>query len=469
MKPFFYLILLSSIFMNAQTTIVEEKFEKDNVPLDYTFLSNSNELIIEKGKFVRMSLKRQVHDLIKFTHNSKKNILIKNNEIMDVKFSDLDNSIFLASDYAAMKWSNDYKIYSDGNASALIKKTQNLDVFDKNYLYLLANKDEEPKINFDKDDLFLFKINVKTQHKEKILINEPVIDQINKNDYYDLNKIYFKSFFRKGYFELVTKLISKDCNSSTLYRFLYDYNGKKINSYTYKISLDNPFIRTNNGGGNLSYTSFQNSSNIIIGFIDQLTINNFYIDESTQDIYVYGLYGNKGNKNIYSNPRGYYIFKFNQKGDLIWKQIKDINDKQLNSFGNEGNLFASLCLNKSNVNFIIHSDKFDEFVFYKQLNSDNGNIINENKITYKRDKVYTIMTGTRDFILSFYEIDKTKVRFDALGLVYYDSNKNFKSYVNSINSLKNKIYLNTLVSKEGIWLIETDNKNYYKVNYFDHQ
>lgn len=470
MKKFlFYFVLLSSIFMNAQTIIVEEKFVEDNVPLDYSFLNNSNELVIQKGKHVKMSLKREVHSLNKYEYNSTKSILIDNSVLMDVSFSDLDNSIFLASDYAAMKWSSDYKIYSEGKPSSTIKKKQNYDVFDKEYLYLLADKNEDAKINFDKEDLFLYKINAKTQNKEKILISEPIINQIVKDDYYDLKKIYFKSFFRKDYFELVTKLISKDCNTSTLYRFLYDYNGKKIKSYTYKIFIDNPFIRTNNGGGNLSYTTFQNSSNVIVGFIDQLTINNFYIDELTQDIYVYGLYGKKDKKNINSNPTGYYVFKFNQKGDLIWKQLSDINDKQLNGFGNEGNLYTSLEINKSNVNFIIYSEKFDEFVFYKQLNAEKGNVKNENKITYKEDKVFTMMSGTRDFILSFYEINKTKVRFDALGLVYYDCNKSFKSYIDSINSSKDKIYMNTLVSKEGIWLIETDNKNYYKVTYFNHE
>lgn len=45
-KPLYYFVLLSSIFMNAQTTIVEEKFEEDNVPLSYSFLNDSNELII---------------------------------------------------------------------------------------------------------------------------------------------------------------------------------------------------------------------------------------------------------------------------------------------------------------------------------------------------------------------------------------------------------------------------------------
>lgn len=468
-KSFFYFALFSCFYVNAQTTIVEEKFEKDNVPLSYSFLENLNDLVIHKGKHVKMSLKRDVHSLIKYEDNSTKSILVDNATLMDISFSDLNNSVFIASDYAAMKWATDYKVYTDGKPLSTLKKKQKYDVFDKYYLYFLAGNDENSKVNFDKEDLYLYKINAKTQNKEKILINEPVINQITKDDYYDLKKIYFKPFFRKDYFELATKLISKDCTSATLFRFLYDYNGKKLNTFTYKLTLNNPFIRTNNGGGNLSYTTFQNSSNVIVGFVDQLTINNFYIDELTQDIYVYGLYGNKGKSNIKSDPSGYYVFKFNQKGDLIWKQTADINDKQLNGFGNEGNLFTSLNINKGKVNFIIYSEKFDEFIFYKQLSSQKGNIMNENKIIYKEDKVFTMMTGTRDFILSFYEINKTKIRFDSLGLVYYDCNQSFKSYINGINSSKDKIYLNTLVSREGIWLIESDNKEYYKVTYFNHE
>jgi hypothetical protein len=34
-KPIFYFVLPSSIYMNAQSMIVEEKFEKDNTPMRY--------------------------------------------------------------------------------------------------------------------------------------------------------------------------------------------------------------------------------------------------------------------------------------------------------------------------------------------------------------------------------------------------------------------------------------------------
>jgi len=130
-NPLFYFLMLSSIFINAQTIIVEEKFGENNVPLNYSFLNNSNELIIQKGKHVKMSLNREVHSLIKYDHNATKSIIIDNSHLMDISFSDLDSSIFLASDYAAKKWTSDYKVYTDGKPSSLIAKKQNYAFFDK--------------------------------------------------------------------------------------------------------------------------------------------------------------------------------------------------------------------------------------------------------------------------------------------------------------------------------------------------
>ena len=51
----------------------------------------------------------------------------------------------------------------------------------------------------------------------------------------------------------------------------------------------------------------------------------------------------------------------------------------------------------------------------------------------------------------------------------YTKIKKFKSYIDSIAFSEKKIYLNTLSSKEGIWLIESDNETYYKVTYFTHE
>ena len=76
-------------------------------------------------------------------------------------------------------------------------------------------------------------------------------------------------------------------------------------------------------------------------FTSILSINNFIIDQQTDDIYLYGLYGKKGKESLNSDLTGYYVIKFDSSGKQIWQQSHDITDKQLNSFGNAGNLFVS--------------------------------------------------------------------------------------------------------------------------------
>ena len=457
---------LVSLVSTAQKTIVEEKFEKDNVPLSYNFLSKSNKLIIQKGKHVGVSTNREVHSLNSYDANGIKQTLLKDAVVMNVGFSTMDNS-FMATQYAAMKWDTDFKVYNDNKVSGLINKDERTFHFNKEYFYSIVNTKGKSDIDIDKEDVFLQKYSINDKKTIKTKLEKPSINSINKEEYYKLKKIDYKLFLRKDYFEFVTKIIKKDCKSATLFRTLYNYDGKIIKKIELQISIDNPFTLTNNGGGNLKYVSQGNIT--VTMFDDQLSINNFIIDEQTNDIYLYGLYGKKGKESLNTDLSGYYVTKYDSTGKQLWQKTQDIIDKQLNSFGNAGNLFLSTSLKNDKLNFIIYSDKYDEFLFYKDLNLLNGNEIKANKIIYKEDKVYTMMTGTRDFILSFFKIDKTKIRFDALGLVYNDSNKSFKSYISSIASADKKIYLNTLSSKEGIWLIESDNETYYKVTYFEHE
>ena len=457
---------LVSLVTTAQKTIVEEKFEKDNVPLSYNFLQKSNKLVIQKGKHVGVSTNREVHSLNSYDANGNKQALLNDGVLMNVSFSTFYNS-FIASEYAAMKWSTDFKVYHENQVSNLINKEERTSLFNKDYSFSVVNTKGKSDIDMDKEDVFLQKYSFKDKKSVKIKLEKPSLNSINKAEYYKLKEINYKRIFRKDYFEFVTKIIKKDCKSATIFRTLYNYDGKIIKKMELQVSIDNPFTLTNNGGGNLKYVSQGNIT--VTMFDDQLSINNFIIDQQTDDIYLYGLYGKKGKESLNSDLTGYYVIKFDSSGKQIWQQSHDITDKQLNSFGNAGNLFVSSFLKNDKLNFIIYSEKYDEFLFYKDLNLSNGNEIKGNKITYKEDKVYTMMTGTRDFILSFYKIDKTKIRFDAFAIVYFDSNKKFKSYIDSIASSEKKIYLNTLSSKEGIWLIESDNETYYKVTYFTHE
>ena len=150
---------LFSLVSTAQKTIVEEKFEKDNVPLCYNFLSKSNKLIIQKGMHVGVSTNREVHSLNSYDANGIKQTLLKDAVVMNVGFSTMDNS-FMATQYAAMKWDTDFKVYNDNKVSGLINKDERTFHFNKDYFYSIVNTKGKSDIDIDKEDVFLQKYSI---------------------------------------------------------------------------------------------------------------------------------------------------------------------------------------------------------------------------------------------------------------------------------------------------------------------
>ena len=454
---------LVSLVSTAQKTIVEEKFEKENLPLRCNFLEKTNKLVIQKGKYVGISTNKEVHSLISYDKNGNNQTLLKDGRFMNISFSTLDNS-FIASEYASMKWTSDFKIYNENTVSPLINKEVGFSLFNKDYAVSIINQEGEYDLDFDKDDIFLQKFFFKNKKVEKIKLVKPSLNITNKDLYFKLKKIDYRVSFIKDHFEFITKIIKKDCKNATLHRTLYDFDGKIIKNIVHEISINYPFVLTNNGGGRVS--SINNS----YFFADQLAINNFIIDEDTNDMYLYGFFGKKDKESLTSDIVGYYVIKYDSLGNVIWQKENIINDKNINNFDNPVYLDVSAAINNGKFTLYAYCDINKNFIFYKNLNLSDGVETSGNSISYSDEKTYNVYrNGTNDFILAQYKINNTKIRFDNLSLVYYDSNSKFKLYIDSIASSKNKIYLNTFSSKEGIWLIESDNETYCKVTYFNHE
>ncbi len=86
MKKFILAILLmASFYCTSQTVIVDEKFQKDDVPLAYISLSNN--FIIQKGKHDGVSRNREVHELSSYDSKAVKTKLLENVKVMNIRFS----------------------------------------------------------------------------------------------------------------------------------------------------------------------------------------------------------------------------------------------------------------------------------------------------------------------------------------------------------------------------------------------
>jgi hypothetical protein len=478
-KPLFYFVLLSSICINAQTTIVEEKFEKDNMPLSYDYLPESDKLIIEKGEYKSMSTNRMIKSINKFDINGKKEILAENAELMNVVFSSSENT-FMVNEYSRLTLGKKFKYVVNGKSTPFIDiselKNSNHLAFRDQYFndkYELGFTDEKSKksIDFEKDDLFLEVTDIFTRVKNRYNVEKPDINRLNGNAFIkpDKNLGFAAIITNAEAFEIITKSISKDYKTTILYRTNYNMKGKKLDETSFVINLNNYFlIYSNNGGGFIGTTSSGANSYSIPIFVDDLSINNFLQDEKTGEVYIYGLFGEKSKGlNDDNSASGYYIFKFDKTGKKIWETINTIDDKKgFNKKIHLYRLLSNLTIKDNELYFRTGTDYNKEQIHEFFLDKNTGTILNKNKISFKEDKIYTLKGDIRYFLLSFYQYEgyKNKV-FDFDGLVAIDTNIKVAQYLKNIDS-KNKLYFNTIISNKGIWLIESDNEEYYKVTFF---
>ncbi|CAM3725034.1 hypothetical protein FLGE108171_12320 [Flavobacterium gelidilacus] len=456
--------------MFSQKVIIEEKFEKDNVPLGYNFLSQKNELVIQKGKHIGISTNREIHELVCYDSKGNKKVLLENAEVMNPDFSYSENT-FRVIDYAKMSYSGStYKFIKEGKDSKKYDVKEYYNYFIDDYQFNIENQKGKTfsKINFEKDDLYLNSMNLNTNKVNKFKIEKPDISRLVGGENVKYAKdLTFSVMPKKENFELITKSINSDYKSMVLYRTVYNFEGKKVKDLNYNINIKaNYLMYCFNGGGQIGY-----NSNGFPAFEDDLNINNFIIDELSNEVYVFGLIGKKDRSASYfkNEPLGYYIFKFNEKGDKIWESInmisdkKDFNDDQIIS-----KLNAFLTIQNNQLIFTTGPSLFTgkDIMHYSEIEISSGKLISSSKLNYEQIKRASMMTGTRDFLLSFMELEKMKNKaFDYAALIMYNKDSKFKKYIDSINS-KNEVSFNTIINKEGTWLIESDNSTYYKVTYF---
>lgn len=480
MKKIFILAFgLVSLVSNAQKTIVEENFENDNVPLGYNFSPKSNKLVIQKGKHVGASTNRSIKSLIQYDNLSDKKILLDNAEVMNPQFSDYGN-FFSVMDFAAMKWTNKIKFFLNDKQSNFVEydKASKYFLTNEKLFTLIDKKGDAPK-KLDEENVDLQIFDAFTNKESNLKITLPNVIRLSSENL--LKQVVgprsvMSKKFGLGYtiqteenntFSIVSKSISNDFKSMSLFRTFYDLTGKNFKDIEYKISLDNNnFLIYNNCG-------YEMAQGAIFDFANDLSVNNFKVDNKTGDIYIYGLFASKVKDVkdcIKNSPKGYYVFKFDINGKFIWSSFNNVNNKNFNSDQYLSYLTSDLKICNNKLLFISGPKMSNkEFFVFTQIDNSTGKELNSNYIEYKEDKVYTMMTGTRDFILSFFTTKDLKNKiFDDYGLVLYNINSKIKSYVDSINS-KNKIYFHTQISDLGIWLIESDNETYYKVTYFNHE
>ncbi|MEN2414553.1 hypothetical protein [Flavobacterium mesophilum] len=464
-KILFSIALFSSFYLHAQTTIVEEKFEKDNKPVEFEILKNENEVLVKKGKAYGSIRGINKVDLFSLD-NLKGTKIVENGKFLDFKPSTIDNT-FVGTEFNGVGWVSSTKIFENNKLIATLDSNKNFFLFSKEFSYSVGNEKNKYLDNIEKGNLFLHKYNNKLKKTQVIKLDKPSFFTVNKKDFYNLDEVAYKIFYHKNSFDVTTKFINKDARSFVFHRAIYDLDGKNTKTLSYNINVGKPLILSNNSGGEIdsNYNSLSKSFND--KFADQLSINNYYLDEDTNDIYVYGLFGKKDERLVNNEVGGYYVIKFDSEGKQVWQKVQEISDAEMNRNASKLRLSNGFRIENGQGVFSIFQYYSAEYYFYSQLDLSTGAIKSSQKISFDVDKMWESEYRNSQVVAFFNlkEYKKLKLDFDTMHLNSTD--KRIQNYLVELNKSKDKISVNCLVSNKGNWLIESDNDKYYKITFFE--
>jgi hypothetical protein len=500
-KVLFSIALFSSVFLSAQTVIVNEKFQDNNEPIAFQYLPSSKKFVVYKGFGITMTLSYIATNALSFDIDGKKTVLFENEKLVSPTFSVTENS-YKAYDATKFSLKNNYKFFMNGafqfvNHDALDDlnnsffgrydynnvlcsvtnrwPNQPFDAsFNDTYDFGFTNQKQKDRIDFEKDDIYLETIEIKTKSRKRVKLDKPDLALLKGDSFAkaDLKTSFNCKLNGNENFDIITKSVSSDFQTTTLYKTTYNFEGKKLKELPLTLKLSNKFfITSDNSGGPKDFNTTPASPGYPFSTVSvtlgTLSINHYFEDRTNGDIYVYGIFSDKAPKEIDggSNPKGFYVFKFDKEGKKLWESINNIESKDFFERVHDSSLLqVGLLEYKKDLVFSISVNAFTEFSNSAIVDKKTGSISKINFIEYNNN---TSKAKMKAFVNNTYVSDdfKNKV-FSQITFVAMITNPNVLKYLKSIPKDGKQLYYESVFCNEGIWLVETDNKEFYKVLLF---
>ncbi|MGC4040898.1 MAG: hypothetical protein QM710_09000 [Flavobacterium sp.] len=469
--------LLSLGFAKAQTTIVQDTYEKNDKPVSYELLFKKQQVIICKGKKIGgLVAGSQTNNIYSYDFSGNKTPVVENEKLYQCNYSnsektlrvvDISNGLFKAT----VKYLVDGKFTNPilmDQSNAYRRYFPFYDNFTDKYEVRLTNQQNKDNIDYQKDNLNLSVVDFTNKKRKSYKLEKPNIARLTSGSFVQPDKKLGLNYRINDddSFDFITKSIVSDYSKTTLYKTTYSLSDGKISSdIGYELNLSGKYFIYSNNGAGFTDTPANNSQPY---FDDDLFINNYITDKNNGDIYVYGLYSDKPaalNKEVI--PRGYYVFKFDKTGKKIWESINKIDDKDLNGKHYMYYTSTGLYFINDKLCFYAFVNEHDEYLDYGLLDKNNGNQVKASKIVFHE---YESRIGVgSDFFKLDYEYKDIKElknkKFNIMGIIAYQLNDKFANYVKSVKA-KNETHFMTTFNEAGLFVVETDNDDYYKVTYF---
>lgn len=469
--------LLSFLLVKAQTTIVEDTYQKDNKPVSYDYLSKNHKIVIYKGKKIGgLVAGSQTNNIYSYDFSGNKTPIVENQKLYQCSFSNSEKTlrVFDISD-GIFKTSVKYLVGDKFTKSVILDQNNAFtryfpyyNNYTDKYELKLTNQYNKQDIDFQKDNFNLQVTDIVTRKKKTFKIEKPNINRLISSNLVQPEKKLGLNYRINDdeSFDFITKSITSDYTKATLYKTTYStVDGKLLKDVPFEVNLkDKTLIYSNNGGG---FTDTPPNKAAPF-FDDDLSINNYIVDQSNGDIYIYGLYGDKAfTLNKDANPKGYYVFKFDKEGKKIWESINKIEDKDFNGKHYMYYSETGLSFINNKLCFYAFVNENEEYLNYGILDQATGNQEKNKKIIFHE---YESRVGVgSDFFKLDYEYKNTKElknkKFNVLGIIAYDNNSKYADYVKNVK-INGETHFLTLFTNFGMLVIETDNDEYYKVIHF---
>lgn len=461
-KLFLAAIILIGFGVNAQKTIYEKQFGDSIKEINCGYLKKSNKLIISCHN------KNKKASLLFIDSEQKQSVILNNYEFDGFNFSSAENafSLFETKNNIADR----YKYFAIDNITSKEYIKEHLhfaywNFFNKKFQLELVNSTGNIKVNLLKDDIFLKKRDINSNIEELLKITKPNIECFANPDKPNESDLAFqRRLIDDNSFEIITKRMFYDNNIATcnLYRTQYDLDGKKINNLKYSYSLPSNLVLASTRSKSRIENEMCDFSSTL-KYFNIMDVNEYLIDDDTQDVYIFGV--TRDSKTL--SPKGFYAVRFKKTGELIWNKVFDIDDKK--GFNNdryliETNIEINEYLNDNLLAFSIDGGIKDIYNNLFIIDKQTGNLVEKASEETHHEGLKGALSFRRTSI--FESVRLLKNRYGNVNVLLAMSlNKKINDFITQ-NNLKAEVHYDAILSKKGVWVLESDNKTYFKVTLF---